>query len=83
MYRKYQCVCRFCGNVFSSTNYTKDVCKRADCQKKNRNFLKIGSRPDFSINDVVKIASAYSRQYGKVVTYGQVSLLLEHGIKTF
>lgn len=84
MYRKYQCVCRFCGKIFNSANVKRDVCQNAECQKRKRNSLKkVGGSPAISITEVERMAENYSMQLKKTVTYGQVSLLLECGIKTF
>lgn len=80
---KYVCICKFCGKEFLNIDMFKDVCFNKQCQDRNKAILKRQSTSKYSIYDVERMAIHYSRQLGRTVTYGQVSLLLDKGIKVF
>lgn len=76
-------------NAFNDENKRFDAmdelikCFSKKCQDSNKAMLKRQSTSKYSIYDVERMAEKYSRQLKKTVTYGQVSLFLDTGIKTF
>ncbi len=82
---RYLQYCRFCGKPFYTVSKRKDVCNAVSCQysfrKQEKQKAKEKKKTGLSINDVVRRAEELSKETGRLVTYGQVSLFLEHGIK--
>ena len=81
--KRYYCVCKFCGKEFISADMFNEVCFSKKCKDRNKATLKRQITSKYSIYDVERMAEKYSRQLKKTVTYGQVSLFLDTGIKTF
>lgn len=83
MANKYACICKFCGKEFSSPDMMKDVCNTKKCQERFKLSLKHKGKSRFSIEEVERRAIDESVRLNKTVTYGQMSLLLDTGIKVF
>ncbi len=83
MASKYGCICRFCGKEFFSSDMMKDVCNLKKCQERLKLSLKYKGKARFSIAQVERRAIDESKRLNKTVTYGQMSLLLDTGIKVF
>lgn len=81
--KRYYCVCKFCGKEFMSADMFNEVCFSKKCQRKNKECISRRPTINHSIVEVERMAEKYSRQLKKTVTYGQVSLFLDCGIKTF
>ena len=82
---RYLQYCRFCGKSFYTVSKRKDVCNAVSCQhsfrKLEKQKAKEKKKTGLSISDVVCMAEERTQETGRLVTYGQVSLFIEHGIK--
>lgn len=83
MASKYTCFCRYCGKEFLCVDMFREVCYQKQCQKRYRQQHKHKSQSHISIQEVERQAIALTKETGRIITYGQVSLLVDCGIKTF
>ena len=82
---KFECRCKYCGKTFYSVNEFKTICNDKACQYQRRSALGI-IRPApsrKSIDEICKSADWWSKRLHKTVTYGQVSLYEDTGIRVF
>lgn len=79
--KKYKSICRFCGAEFVTTIIDRDYCKKSKCRLRAKNF-NTNDETD-KLNERVRLADKISKEVGTYISYGKISLLLEHDIKTF
>ena len=72
----YVCYCKYCGDEFTSWDFLQEVCKKQKCRKLYKKSLRANSAR-VSIEQVVRLA------YREGVHYGQMSLFVDEGIKTW
>ncbi len=73
----YLCICKYCGKEFYSWNSLKDVCSSSKCQKIHKRNKRVSDKPNYSINEVIRLAEENG------VHYGTMSLFLDEGIRTW